>query len=73
MKMLLLLYYMMWGYFRNKLTRACEIDTLKQSQDKMKQWYDKDAMIREFKHARKFLCYWLFIVFHYKLNIVGHM
>jgi hypothetical protein len=37
--------------FRHKLTRACEIeqDSLKQSQDKMKQWYDKDAMIRQFK------------------------
>ena len=35
-------------YFRHKLTRACEIehDNLKQSQVKMKQWYDNDAMIR---------------------------
>jgi hypothetical protein len=35
-------------YFRHKLTRACEIehDNLKQCQVKMKQWYDKDAMIR---------------------------
>ena len=34
--------------FKHKLTRACEIeqDNLKQSQDKMVQWYDKDAMIR---------------------------
>ena len=37
--------------FKHKLTRACEIeqDILKQSQDKMKQWYDKDAIIIEFK------------------------
>jgi hypothetical protein len=35
----------------HKLTRTCEIehDNLKQSQDKMKQWYDKDVIIREFK------------------------
>ena len=41
--------------FRHKLTRACEIeqDNLKQSQDKMKQWYDKDAMIRQFKPDEK--------------------
>ena len=41
-----ILYYV--EYFRHKLTRACEIehDNLKQSQDKMKQWYDKDDMIR---------------------------
>jgi hypothetical protein len=36
-------------YFRHKLTRACEI----KRQDKMKQWYDKDAMIREFKLGEK--------------------
>jgi hypothetical protein len=38
-----------------KLTKACEIeqDSLKQSQDKMKQWYDKDAMIRQFKPVEK--------------------
>ena len=38
-------------YFRHKLTRACEIehDNLKQSQVKMKKWYDKDAMIISFK------------------------
>jgi hypothetical protein len=43
------LYYV--EFFRNKLTSACEIehDNLKQSQDKMKHWYEKDAMIREFK------------------------
>jgi hypothetical protein len=42
-------------YFRHKLTRACEIehDKLKQSQVKMKQWYDKDAMIRLFKPGEK--------------------
>ena len=35
-----------WG-FKYKLTRACAIaqEQLKQSQAKMKQWYDKDAMI----------------------------
>jgi hypothetical protein len=35
-------------YFRHKFTRACEIehDNLKQSQVKMKEWYDKDAMLR---------------------------
>ena len=35
-------------YVRHKLTRACEIehDNLKQSQVKMKQWYDKDTIIR---------------------------
>jgi multimeric flavodoxin WrbA len=34
--------------FKHKITRACEIkqDNLKQNQDEMKQWYDKDAMIR---------------------------
>jgi hypothetical protein len=35
-----ILYYV--EYFRHKFTRACEIER----QDKMKQWYDKDAMIR---------------------------
>ena len=72
-KMLLLLYYMMWGYFRNKLTRACEIDTLKQSQDKMKQWYNRDTMISEYKPGEKgivLLCYCLSIVIQYKLNIL---
>ena len=41
--------------FRHKLTRACEIEqyNLKQSQDKMKQWYDKDAMNRQFKPGEK--------------------
>ena len=41
--------------FRHKLTRACEIehDNLKQNQDKMKQWYDKDAMIKQFKPGEK--------------------
>ena len=35
-------------YFRHMFTRACEIehDNLKQNQAKMKQWYDKDTMIR---------------------------
>ena len=38
-------------YFRYTFTRACEIehDNLKQSQAKMKQWYNKETMIREFK------------------------
>ena len=36
-------------YFRHKFTRACEIER----QDKMKQWYDKDAMIREFKPGER--------------------
>jgi hypothetical protein len=42
-------------YFRHKFTRACEKeqDTLKQNQAKMKQWYDKDAIIREFKSGEK--------------------
>jgi hypothetical protein len=41
--------------FRHKLTRACEIehDDLKQRQDKMKQRYDKDAMIIQFKPDEK--------------------
>jgi len=41
--------------FKHKLTRACEIEhgNLKQSQVKMKQWYDKDVMIREFKPGEK--------------------
>ena len=47
--------------FRHKLTRACEIeqDNLKQSQDKMKQWYDKDAMIRQFKPGENVIVLWL--------------
>jgi hypothetical protein len=42
-------------YFKYKFTRACEIehDNLKQSQAKMKQWYNKDTMIREFKAGEK--------------------
>jgi hypothetical protein len=36
-------------YFRHKFTRGCEIER----QDKMKQWYDKDAMIRGFKPGEK--------------------
>jgi hypothetical protein len=36
-------------YLRHKFTRACEIER----QDKMKQWYDKDAMRREFKPGEK--------------------
>jgi hypothetical protein len=35
-------------YFSHKFTRTCEIeqDNLKQNQANMKQWYDKDAIIR---------------------------
>ena len=34
-------------YFRHKFTRACEIehDNLKQSQDKMKQWYENKVIV----------------------------
>ena len=41
--------------FRYKLTRVCEIeqDNLKQIQARMKQWYDKDAMLREFRSGVK--------------------
>ena len=41
--------------FKNSLTRACEIEqaNLKQNQVKMKQLYDKDAMIRKFKSGEK--------------------
>jgi hypothetical protein len=42
-------------YFRHKFTRAFEIEhgNLKQSQPKVKQWYNKDTMIREFKPGEK--------------------
>jgi hypothetical protein len=55
--------YVEW--FRHKLTRACEIQqyNFKQSQDKMKQWYDKDAMIRQFKPGEKVIVL-LLITFH---------
>ena len=36
-------------YIRHKFKRACEI----KRQDKMKQWYDKNAMIREFSLGEK--------------------
>jgi hypothetical protein len=41
--------------FKYKLTTACEIQqsNLKRNQDKMQQWYDKDAMIRKFKSCEK--------------------
>ena len=41
--------------FKYKLTRVCEIeqDNLKQIQARMKQWYDKDAMLREFRSGVK--------------------
>jgi hypothetical protein len=43
--------------FRHQLTIACAIeqDSLKQSQDKMKQWYDKDAMIGQSKPGEKII------------------
>ena len=43
--------------FKEKLTRATEIarDNLKQSQSKMKQWYDKDARNRVFNPGDKVL------------------
>jgi hypothetical protein len=36
-----------------ELTRVCEIDqdNLKQNQAKMKQWYAKDVMLKEFKSS----------------------
>jgi hypothetical protein len=48
-------------YFRHTFTRACEIeqDNLKQSQDKKKHWYEKDAMIREFKSGEKVIVFLL--------------
>ena len=62
--------------FMYKLTRASEIeqDNLKQNQAKVKQWYDTDSLIREFKSCEKVIVL-LFIhfVIHYKLNIDGHM
>ena len=41
--------------FKYELTRVCEIDqdNLKQNQAKMKQWYDTDALKREFKSVEK--------------------
>jgi hypothetical protein len=44
-------------YFRHTFTRACVIehDNLKQSQVKMKQWYDKDSMLRQFKPDKKYI------------------
>jgi hypothetical protein len=41
--------------FKYNLTRECEIEqaNLKQNQVKMKQLYDKDAMIRKFKSGEK--------------------
>jgi hypothetical protein len=40
-----ILYYV--EYFRHKFTRACEIehDNLKQSQDKMKHWYENKVIV----------------------------
>jgi hypothetical protein len=51
--------------FKYKLTIACEIEqgNLKQNQDKMKQWYDKDAMIRKFKSGEKVIVLLLAIFF----------
>ena len=41
--------------FKYELTRVCEIDqdNLRQNQAKMKHWYAKDAMLREFKSSDK--------------------
>ena len=41
--------------FKYELTRVCEIvqDNLKQNQAKMKQWYAKDVMLKEFKSSDK--------------------
>ena len=41
--------------FMYKLTRSCEIEqvNLKQNKVKLKQWYDTDALIREFKSGEK--------------------
>ena len=70
-----ILYYV--EYFRHKFTRACEIeqDNLKQNQAKMKQWYDKDPIIREFKSGEKVIvsllihcnplqakCFWPYVI-----------
>jgi hypothetical protein len=43
--------------FNYQLTRACDIehDNLKQSQDKMNHWYDKDAMVRKLKPSEKII------------------
>jgi hypothetical protein len=51
--------------FKYKLTKACEIqqDNLKQNQVKMKQLYDKDAIIRKFKSGVKVIVL-LLIRFH---------
>ena len=45
----------MWSVLSISLLRACEIEqaNLKQNQVKMKQLYDKDAMIRKFKSGEK--------------------
>jgi hypothetical protein len=44
-----------WSVLSISLLRACEIEqaNLKQNQVKMKQLYDKDAMIRKFKSGEK--------------------
>jgi hypothetical protein len=61
--------------FKYNLTRACEIEqaNLKQNQVKMKQLYDTDAMIRTFKSGEKVMFYYLFVVIHYMLHIVGNL
>ena len=61
------------GYFRYKLTRACEIDTLKQSQDKMKQWYNRDTMIREYKPGEKGIVLLLVHCHPVQAKYFGHM
>jgi hypothetical protein len=46
-----ILYYA--EYFRHKFTRACEIehDNLKQSQDKIKHWYENKVIVVLFIHC----------------------
>jgi hypothetical protein len=58
-------------YFKYKLKRACEIekDNLKQNQDKKKQWYDKDVMIRKFKSGEKVIV--LLLIFWSLSNCLG--
>ena len=73
--------------FKYNLTRACEIEqaNLKQNQVKMKQLYDKDAMIRKFKSGEKVIvllvirCHplhakycWPFVI-EYRLNDLNYI
>ncbi len=47
------------SYFRYKLHRACELATqnLSAAQSKMKGWFDKKAMVRQFKPGDKVLMF----------------